>query len=177
MLKDKIRAEIERTGVGGKQKEMAQVREYVTAVENSLPLMATDLRDGFRKIADYGGIVLAGCECPEKGYGYKFVTWQYTYDRTAVTLGHYYDSYYPHDTNAFEKAKQDFAVRSGLVDENLILKPDQYVDIYEALDFCLRIGMTPTQEKNIEMIMEQLERLLPELPGQEEPTQGPKLGH
>ena len=46
--------------------------------------------------------------------GNQFVTWIWDYDRTGVSHGHYYE-------DDFQSAKQDFAVRSGLIPERSYL--------------------------------------------------------
>ncbi len=102
-----------------------EVRVYVQSVEKAPPLKAVDLRDGYKLLCEHEKIVLAGRDIGE--YGYEFVTWQYTYDRKGVTLGHYYH-------NDYEGAKEDFAVRSGLVSEQRLLKNEELQVIYRALD-------------------------------------------
>jgi len=180
MLTDKIHAEIERTGAGGRRMEMEQIREYVAAYENGSPLVANGLHEGYRIMAEFGGYVLAGYQytAMEAGNGYQFATWQYVNSKAAVEHGHYYPTW-SFGTSAFDLAKQDFALRSGLMDESFVFKPEQYMEMYEALDFFTRMNadiLTLKQEESIKGIMEQLERLLPEPAGQEEAAQGQKQG-
>jgi len=94
-------------------------------MENSLPLKAADLRDGYKLLCEHGNIVLAGKDMG--AHGYEFVTWQYTYDRQGVTLGHYYH-------NDYVGAKEDFATRSGLINEHKLFKNEELQEIYRALD-------------------------------------------
>jgi len=102
-----------------------ETRAYVQAMENSLPLKAADLRDGYKLLCEHGNIVLAGKDMG--GHGYEFVTWQYTYDRKGVTLGHYYH-------NDYVGAKEDFATRSGLINEHKLFKNEELQIIYRTLD-------------------------------------------
>jgi len=44
----------------------------------------------------------------ESSHGVQFATWQWTYDKDGLTLGHYYG-------NDYSTAKQDFAIRAGLI--------------------------------------------------------------
>ena len=90
----------------------AQVHEYTEAMASAPPLKAVGLHEGFRLLADFNGVVLAGQEL-EQGWGYKFVTWARSPDRSAVAHGHYYDG-----GDTYEAAKLDFACRAGLVQEN-----------------------------------------------------------
>ena len=84
-----------------------EVYSYVETMQNAPLLHAPGLHEDFRLLADFGGAVLAGQE-RENGQGYQFVTWIWDYDRTGVSHGHYYE-------DDFQSAKQDFAVRSGLM--------------------------------------------------------------
>ena len=68
----------------------AQVCEYTEAMASAPPLKAAELHEGFRLLADFNGVVLAGQEL-ERGWGYQFVTWARSPDRTSVAHGHFYD--------------------------------------------------------------------------------------
>ena len=63
-----------------------EVREYTEAMASAPPLVAEGLHEGFRVLADFNGIVLAGQEL-EADWGYKFATWRRTPDRKAVGSG------------------------------------------------------------------------------------------
>lgn len=102
-----------------------ETKIYVQAVENALPLKAVDLRDGYKRLCEHENIVLAGTDLGE--HGYQFVTWRYTYDRKGVTLGHYYH-------NDYSGAKEDFAVRSGLINEHKLFDKEELKEVYRALD-------------------------------------------
>lgn len=102
-----------------------EVKVYVQAVENAPPFKAVDLRDGYKLLCENEDIVLAGKDMGD--YGYEFVTWRYTYDRKGVTLGHYYH-------NDYAGAKEDFAIRSGLVSEQKLFKDKELQGIYRTLD-------------------------------------------
>lgn len=102
-----------------------ETRVYVLAMENAPSLKAADLRDGYKLLCEHGNIVLAGKDMGE--HGYEFVTWQYTYDRKGVTLGHYYH-------NDYAGAKEDFAIRSGLVSEYKLFQDEELQTVYRALD-------------------------------------------
>ena len=83
------------------------VSEYVEAVQNAHPLRVPGLEEKFRLLADFGGAVLAGRERTD-GSGYQFATWIWNSGRAGVSHGHYYEG-------DFRRAKEDFAVRSGLI--------------------------------------------------------------
>ena len=84
-----------------------QVHEYITAMETVPFLNADGLHESFRLLAEFNGVVLAGQEL-ERDWGYKFVTWRRTADRTGMVHGDYF-------RNDYDGAKLDFACRAGLV--------------------------------------------------------------
>lgn len=61
-----------------------EVYEYVEAVQGAPLLHASDLKEEFRLLADFGCAVLAGRE-RENDRGYQFVTWVWDFDRRGVT--------------------------------------------------------------------------------------------
>ena len=98
----------------------AKTLEYMTAMEAAAQLKASGLDGDYRILADFGGTVLAGT--PSK-YGVQFVTWDWDYDRTGVSHGHYFMENY-------DEAKQDFATRSGLIQKEQLFSPEQLTEIY-----------------------------------------------
>lgn len=94
-----------------------EVYTYVEAVQTAPTLHISGLSEKFHLLADFGGAVLAGREL-ENGRGYQFVTWIWDYNRTGVSYGHYYDE-------DFCGAKQDFAVRSGLISKTQLFSPEE----------------------------------------------------
>ena len=51
-------------------------------------LKADGLEDGYKVLADFNDIVLAGIQSK---YGVQFVTWDWSFDRKGVSHGHYYE--------------------------------------------------------------------------------------
>ena len=81
----------------------AKTLEYMTAMEAAAQLKASGLDGDYRILADFGGTVLAGT--PSK-YGVQFVTWDWDYDRTGVSHGHYFMENYD---KAFASMKKRYA--------------------------------------------------------------------
>lgn len=134
-----------------------EVYGYVEAMENAPPLRASGLHEDFRLLADFGGAVLAGQEL-ENGLGYQFVTWVWAYERQGVCHGHYYEG-------DFQSAKQDFAVRSGLISNAQLFSTEQLTELYLATDFLLEEGPAP-EEKHLRAIQEartKIEYVVPDL--------------
>ena len=112
-----------------------EVYGYVEAMEKALPLRASGLHEDFRLLADFGGAVLAGQE-RGNGLGYQFVTWVWAYERQWVCHGHYYE-------DDFQSAKQDFAVRSGLISKAQLFTTEELTELYRATDHFLEDGPEP----------------------------------
>ena len=134
-----------------------EVYEYVEAMQGTPILHASGLNEEFHLLADFGGAVLAGRE-RENGQGYQFVTWTWDYGRRGVSHGHYYEG-------DFQSAKQDFAVRSGLISKAQLFSPEQLTELYRATDFLLDEGPAP-EEKQLKAIQEartKIEYVVPDL--------------
>ena len=137
----------------------------VEAVQSAAHLKANGLSEDFRLLADFGGAVLAGRE-REPGWGYQFVTWIWDYGRTGVINGHYYEG----DYNA---AKQDFAVRSGLISNARLFSDEELSELYRATDYLLENGPELQQEhlKAIQTARTKIEYIVPNLQERLEPEQ------
>ena len=118
-----------------------EVYEYTEAMASAPPLVAEGLHEGFRLLADFNGVVLAGQEL-EDDWGYKFATWRRTPDRKAVGSGDYFDGGY-----YYEAAKLDFACRAGLVDEHRQFTDDQLVELYRCVRETLEGEYPLTRER------------------------------
>ena len=130
--------------------------EYMAILETAPRLKATDLTGDYRILADFGDTVLAGT--PSK-YGVQFVTWDWDYDRTGVSHGHYFMENY-------DAAKQDFATRSGPIQTEQLFSPEQLTEIFRCCadsvdeDF---FELTDTQEEMIRGIQQQIRACVPDL--------------
>ena len=118
-----------------------EVREYTEAMASAPPLVAEGLHEGFRLLADFNGIVLAGQEL-EGNRGYKFATWRRSSDHTAVASGNYFDG-----GHYYETAKLDFACRAGLVQESRQFTDDQLVELYRCARETLEGKYSMTRER------------------------------
>ena len=147
-----------------------EVHEYVEAVENAPILRAADLHEEFHLLADFGGAVLAGRE-REQGQGYQFVTWVWDFDRLGVSHGHYYEG-------NFRGAKQDFAVRAGLISQAQLFTPEQLTELYRATDYYLETGPEPEepQLKAIQEARTKIEYVVPDLQTRLEQAQEQEQG-
>lgn len=131
------------------------VKEYLTAIERAPLLKATALDEDFRLLAEYNGAVLAVLDTK---YGYKFATWERDYQGTGVVNGDYY-------LDGYTAAKQDFAIRAGLIEKQRIFSDDQLLEIYRCINETLEAGydLTYTDEKKLSGIQKQIEGLLPDV--------------
>ena len=134
----------------------ARTREYMLAMETAPQLKASGLEGDYRILADFNGTVLAGTHSK---HGVQFVTWDWDYDRTGVSHGHYF-------MEDYDGAKQDFAARSGLVRKEQLFSPEQMTEIYRCCadsvdgDF---FDLTAEQEKVIRGVQQQIEDCVPDL--------------
>ena len=94
--------------------------------------------------------------------GARFVTWEYDFDRRGVHAGHYFMQLY-------ESAKQDFAVRAGLVNRQCLFSDEQLAVIRNACEFALEedITLSYVEETLLRSAQEQIGQLLPEQPEQQ----------
>ena len=135
-----------------------EVKEYTAAMERAPVLKASGLEEDFRVLADFNGVVLAGHEM-EKGRGYKFATWEWSYDRTGVISGDYC-------INGYEAAKKSFATRSGLVAKERLFTDEQLTELYRGTEYLLEEGPEPTpkQSEVLNSARKQIEQAVPDLP-------------
>ena len=129
------------------------VMEYMRLMETAPPLKAEGLEDGYRVLADFNGTVLAG---KETLLGAQFVTWARDYDRKGLNNGHYY-------MEDYQSAKEDFALRAGLVDREQLFGREQLEDLRQAVQGFL-YGEGPTsfqQEFRCQRLLDQINTQLP----------------
>ena len=143
-----------------------EVYAYVEAIQTAPLLHASGLSEKFHLLADFGGVVLAGRELGN-GWGYQFVTWIWDHDRTGVSHGHYYEE-------DFQGAKQDFAVRSGLISKAQLFLPEELTQLYRATDYLLDEGPEPEdgQLKALQTSRTKIEYTVPDLVERLEQSQG-----
>lgn len=134
-----------------------EVYTYVEEVQTAPTLHISGLSEKFHLLADFGGAVLAGREL-ENGWGYQFVTWIWDYSRTGVSHGHYYEE-------DFCGAKQDFAVRSGLISKAQLFSLEERAELYRATDYLLDEGpeLEDGQLKALQTARTKIEYTVPDL--------------
>lgn len=131
------------------------VSEYIKLMDAAPLLKAQGLDETYRLLADFNGVVLAG---HSSRLGVQFVTWDWDYERTGVSQGHYMSNHY-------EAAKKDFAVRSGLVWKQQLFSPEHLTEIYRCVQDTLvhLYNLTYDREKCLGKIQEQITNLVPDL--------------
>lgn len=136
------------------------VREYMTLIEQAPNLKADGLGENYKLLAEFNGAVLAGH--PGR-YGVEFATWEWSYGRTGLWQGHYYDP--GSGPNGYLSAKQDFCVRSGLMDQNRLFTNEQLAEVYRCVHETLEsvYPITPERLKLLEGVAEQVRCAVPDL--------------
>ena len=132
------------------------VMEYMTLMEAAPPLKATGLEKGYLLLADFNGAVLAG---EHTLLGAQFVTWAWDYDRKGVNNGHYY-------MEDYQSAKEDFALRAGLVARERVFDREQLEELRQAVQgfLCGEGPASYQQEFQCRRILEQINAQLPARP-------------
>lgn len=134
----------------------ARTMEYMAVMKTAPQLKASGLEGDYRILTDFNGAVLAGVQSKS---GAHFVTWDWDYGHTGVCHGHYF-------MEDYAGAKQDFAVRSGLIQKAQLFSPEQLTEIYRCCagsvdgDF---FELTEEQEKVIRSAQQQIEECVPDL--------------
>lgn len=136
------------------------VKEYTSAMEWAPLLEAAglDKAEGYRLLADFNGVVLAGQKL-EKGRGYQFATWVRSPDRTGVAHGDYH-------WNDFAGAKLSFASRSGLVQTDHQFTDEQLAEVYRCVWEVMDSDgykLTEDRRAKLQEIAKQIERGVPDL--------------
>ena len=149
--------EPERVAVKDKVYEIVRTTaEYMRQMETAPFLKADGLEDGYKVLADFNGTVLAGT--PSK-HGVHFVTWDWAYGHTGVCHGHYFMENYA-------GAKQDFAIRSGLIQKEQLFTPEQMTEIYRCCTDSVNEDFFELTDKQVELIhsvQQQIEICVPDL--------------
>lgn len=151
------------------QQETRAIREYVGLYEAAPQMEADGVRD-YRKLAEYGNIVLAGTY--SENYGFMFTTWDQDKERGYVSGGDYSPNY--------EYAKESFVRRSGLIQEQRLFQPAEAENLYRCVDYARNHcgSLTFEQSKALDELAEKLSYGYPEIekkPPTFEPEEGPQL--
>ena len=134
---------------------------YMSQMEAAPQLTASGLQGGdYRLLAEFSSVVLAGH--PTK-YGAQFVTWERVQEGTALYQGDYYGP--GAGVDSYTAAKQDFAVRSGLVPRSALFTQEQLTEIHRSIQETLEnhCPMTDERTKCLQSAAEQIERGVPDL--------------
>lgn len=118
-------------------------------------MRAQGLTGDFRVLADFNGTVLAGHQTK---FGIHFVTWDRDFRWIGLNYGHYFQENYM-------AAKQDFAIRSGLVPQYQVFNQEQLTEIFHCCADTLNtnLNLSPKQEACIRGIQDQIENGLPDV--------------
>lgn len=131
------------------------VNEYMRLMEAAPLLKATGLEGDYRILGQFNDTVLAGHFTQ---FGVQFITRDWNQEHTALSRGCYI-------LGKYREAKQDFAVRSGLVPQEMFFTPDQLkgLDMYCASALAHDDTLTFEQEQMVGELREQLREIDPSL--------------
>lgn len=127
------------------------VKEYLHLMEVSPELTARDFNMPYKKLAEFNNVVLAGTE--HSNGSFEFTTWDC--ENNSLYHGHYYDNY--------NKAKEDFAVRSGLIPKQLVFNTEELIEIYRSAVDTLEgeYDLSNEQTKILESVKGKIEDSIP----------------
>lgn len=136
-------------------KTLTNVKEYLEAFEEGNELVADGLRDGYKKLLEFNGYVLAMRKMGNSEY--EFVTWQYSPDKKSVNLGRYFSD--------FESAKENMATRSSLINSSNLFNETELKLIYTNLIAYvgLNADIDYKSEKAIGNVLDKIEGIIPEI--------------
>lgn len=119
------------------------------------PRMPFDSVSEYAKFYEIGNTVMGAKILSD--HRIEFATWEYDYERKGVIWGHYWNDY--------KAAKEDFAIRSGLIDKRRIFSSEQLAILHEACLFqsLYDTDLTFKKEKGLYEMVERLEELRPSL--------------
>ena len=130
---------------------------YMRQMEVAPVLKTEGLSGDYRLLAEFNGVVLAGHERTGND-GVEFITWERIQAGTSLWQGHYLG-------NNYAAARQDFAVRSGLVDQDRLFSDEQLAEIYRCIQETLDSGypITDSRRELLERACTQIENAIPDL--------------
>ena len=131
------------------------VTEYMRLMEQAPDLKASGLESGFKLLGEFNDVVLA---CRMTRFGANFVTWNWDRDHSSVDNGHYFMENY-------KGAKQDLAVRSGLVRKEQIFTPEQLIEVYRSILDALESDhpITDARREILESVAVGIESIVPDV--------------
>lgn len=129
------------------------IYEYCSVYEKAASLKAECLSENYRCLAEFNGTVLAAKYSEQNEF--EFVTWDRTYDGKGVCQGNYCSDYFA--------AKEDFAVRSGLVKKERLFSDDELLKLNCCVDFTLENGeyLDYDEEQALTRLKEKIEKIAP----------------
>lgn len=133
-----------------------KVCEYVELLERAPQVQSDSGNKDFKLLSQFNGVLLAGKEVSIGGY--EFATWVRDGNGTGYTYGHYFGEEYT-------IAKEDFALRSGLIPKERQFTEEQMVEMYRCMQDTLGADyeLTEEQENLIEKTCEQIRDAVPDL--------------
>ena len=130
------------------------VREYVGLYVSAPQMQPKDVQN-YRKLSEYGDVVFAGMYSQK--HGFMFCSWRQSNDGKYVAHGDYSPDYL--------SSKENFAVRSGLVDNNKLFTKEEAEELFKCAAFSRDNcdSLTYEQERGLVELMEKLQTAYPHL--------------
>lgn len=153
----------DRAGSSPLSRTVRDIYDYCSAYEKAPPLTADGLSKKYRCLVEFGDTVL--CAKYDNCYGFEFVTWFRSWDGRSVCNGNYFSDYI--------SAKENFAVRSCLIDDNKLFDNTELVMLSRCVDFAVNnngnLGF-----KDCEFLQKLNEKIFDNLPEQQQ-SEAPEM--
>ncbi len=135
---------------------LQRVKEYTKLMEVAPHVQSNSGNHEYRALSEFNGVLFAGIDLGKSGY--QFATWERDGDGRGYTYGHYFGDNYG-------AAKEDFALRAGLVDQRLHFSQKQIAEMYLCMQEALSgdHALTEELERSIEEICMNIEDAMPAL--------------
>lgn len=117
-------------------KAFKTVQEYLDLMDKAPELSARDFNMAYKLVAEFNWVVLGGIEHPSLR-SFEFTTW--SFGNNALYHGHYFTDY--------EKAKEDFVVRLGLLQSAKLFNDKGMMQIYRCTEDTLNNGYELSDEQ------------------------------
>ncbi len=130
------------------------VREYTSLMEQAPNICSISGNSDYKLLAEFNGFILGG---KDTSLGYQFTTWERDASGKGYTDGHYFDDY--------PTAKENFSVRSGLVNQDRLFSETEMTLLYRIMRdaLCYDNSLSFSDEQEIDKLTERLEHLYPHL--------------
>ncbi|PYG84878.1 hypothetical protein LY28_03499 [Ruminiclostridium sufflavum DSM 19573] len=126
------------------------------------PALKVNKLENYRLLSEYNNVILAACRASglnpamQKVDSIQYVTWARDSFDDGVQTGHYFSENYA-------AAKEDFAKRSGLINEDKLFSETELIALYDGLVKLEGIDNTNEAEKILNSVKRKISNVIPDI--------------